>query len=72
MLTKKSNPIKTSAQLKPRSIKIQPHFRFPEYQKYNLKPTRIIPKILLCGNWLEKAGFKTGQRIKVTCSKNNL
>lgn len=57
---------------KSRSIKIQPHYRFPEYSVFNRKPTRIVPKIMLCGNWLEKAGFKTGKRIKVTCSNKQL
>ena len=28
---------------------------------------RIKPKIRLKGNWLERAGFKPGGRVKVTC-----
>lgn len=58
--------------LKSRSLKIHPHYRMPEYNMFNIKPTRIVPKILLCGNWLEKAGFQTGQRIRVVCSKKQL
>ena len=27
----------------------------------------IKPKIRLKGNWLERAGFKHGQRVNVTC-----
>ena len=28
---------------------------------------RIKPKIRLCGNWLDQAGFKPGNRVNVTC-----
>jgi hypothetical protein len=28
---------------------------------------QIRPKIRLKGNWLERAGFKPGDRVKVTC-----
>lgn len=27
--------------------------------------SRIKPKIRLCGNWLEHAGFQPGQRVRV-------
>lgn len=77
MIHTKSRPFKNSEsigaiQLKPRSLKIHPHYRMPEFSMFNRKPTRIVPKIMLCGNWLEDAGFKTGQRIKVICSNKQL
>ena len=28
---------------------------------------RVKPKIRLQGNWLERAGFKPGHRVSVTC-----
>ena len=30
---------------------------------------RIKPKIRLCGQWLEQAGFKPGQHVRVTLQK---
>jgi hypothetical protein len=77
MIHPKFRPYKNSApidviKLKPRSLKIHPHYRMPEYSIFNRKPTRIVPKIMLCGNWLEDAGFKTGQRIKVICFNKQL
>lgn len=50
--------IKKNAPMTPRSTKFQPHYRFAEFNMFNRKPTLIVPKIMLCGNWLEKAGSK--------------
>jgi hypothetical protein len=72
MISKKSNKIKATTTLKPRSLKIQPYYRVPEFNMIRPKPTRIVPSILLCGVWLQKAGFKTGQRVKVQYSKKQL
>lgn len=35
------------------------------------KPT-IKPKIVLSGKWMQEAGFKTGEKINISVSKNLL
>jgi hypothetical protein len=30
---------------------------------------KINPKIRLCGKWLDRAGFKAGERVEVTVSE---
>jgi hypothetical protein len=72
MISKKSTPLKTPSPLKSRSLKIQPHYYVPPYHMFRRKPTRIVPRLPLCGAWLQKAGFKTGQRVTVHCSKKQL
>lgn len=49
----------TSKRPEVRSLKIQTKFRS---NKYTARP---VSEIKLCGNWLEKLGFKDGQRVTI-------
>lgn len=51
---------------KDRRIKIHPHFTTTK------SGTKTKPKIILCGNWLAKAGFTEDQYISVTVKKGTL
>lgn len=43
-----------------REIKIQ-----PQYRRNSLINDKIVPSLLLCGNWLERAGFYPGDHVKI-------
>lgn len=47
-----------------RSIKIQ-----GRYRKGYRNKSKVVPEIKLCGNWLEKLGFKEGNRVVITTLK---
>jgi hypothetical protein len=53
------NKQKVSKRPEVRCLKIQTKFRS---NKYLAKP---VPEIKLCGNWLEKLGFKDGQHVTI-------
>lgn len=44
------------------------------YYKFriNLYGTKIVPEIRLCGQWLEKFGFKDGDDIEVSIVRNRI
>lgn len=49
-----------------RHLKVEPHYREPLPALYGQpKPYRLTSKIRLTGNWIEKAGFETHERIRV-------
>ena len=33
---------------------------------------KFVPEIILRGNWLEKIGFKEGDRVNVKCEKHRI
>jgi toxic protein SymE len=45
-----------------RKLKIYPKYR-PLASDYS---TRIVPELRLCGQWLERSGFKIGEQVQVT------
>jgi len=50
-----------------RSIKIQ-----GRYRKSCRNKSKVVPEIKLCGDWLDKLGFKEGERVVITTLKRIL
>ena len=44
--------------------------RWSKYGHYN--PGRIVPRIILQGDWLREAGFDVEDKISVKCSRGRL
>ena len=51
-----------------RIIKLQPQYR---QGKYDRTPKKV-PKLTLCGNWLQEAGFQPSKMIKVAVENGRL
>lgn len=50
-----------------RQLKLQPFYRRMTYGEL-----KIVPQLLLCGNWLERAGFFPKQSVTVVVKKGKL
>ncbi|MDO4500681.1 MAG: SymE family type I addiction module toxin [Erysipelotrichaceae bacterium] len=42
------------------------------YLKYNRAKHKYVPQIILTGNWLEKAGFLSGDNIEVDVNNERI
>ncbi len=56
---------------KARYLKLEPFYREYRTDLLSCKTTKV-PKLRLCGNWLEKAGFNYGEYVSVTVMKGLL
>ena len=45
-----------------RKLKVYPKYR-PLTNSYSV---RIVPELRLCGQWLERSGFKIGEQVQIT------
>lgn len=36
------------------------------------KPTKLIPKLILSGDWILNSGFKIGEKVSIEIQKNKL
>ena len=57
---------KTSLPKTERSLKIQPEYRF------NVYSNKVVPRLTLCGNWLEEVGFKVEARVIVLVAQGEI
>lgn len=45
-----------------RKLKVYPKYR----SLVSSRSAQIVPELRLCGVWLERSGFKVGERVQVT------
>jgi toxic protein SymE len=45
-----------------RKLKVYPKYR----SLASTHSARIVPELRLCGQWLERSGFRIGERVQVT------
>jgi hypothetical protein len=49
-----------------KQVKLQPKYRELTYSR------KIVPELKVSGVWLEAAGFKAGEKVNITVSKQQL
>ncbi len=58
--------------MKQRELKVHTHIYESRFLKYGVKQYKLVPKLVLCGNWLKDAGINPGEHVKITFANGSI